>query len=463
MDQAFPAAQRFARSPAFKFFVVAFLILLLLVPLALVFGLVNEREMRARQVQGDVARVWGASQQVAGPFLVVPYTVRFETVQGDKRIEQVQERRAVFLPEKLDIKAEPASKILHRSIYDVVVYTSKIALEGSFLAPDMADVATDAQNIRWGDAVFALGISDVSGLKEAATLTLNGQRELPFAPSIGIPTAQQNGIHVKLAGAGAQVIAGTDAPLKPFSFRLELVLGGSTTLDFAPVARETSLAMTSDWPHPSFSGAFLPIDRSVKANGFSATWRVPHLARSVPTAWSLSAAGLERFRPYQFGVQLIQPVDFYGLVTRAAKYGVLFLALGFMAVFVLEILSGRRVHAVQYLFVGLAMIFFFVLLLSLAEQVGFGLAYLIAAAANGAMLSIYIGKVLADRIQGLIMLAVLLLLYGLLYLILNLEDYALLAGAILGFVALTAIMFATLRVDWSGARGAQAAAPAPAE
>jgi inner membrane protein len=460
MEQAFSAAQRFARSPAFKFFLIAFLILLLLIPLALVFGLVNERESRARQVQGDVARVWGASQQISGPFLVVPYTVRLETVQGDKRVEQTQERRAVFLPEKLDIKAEAASKILHRSIYEVVVYTSKIAIEGSFLAPDMADVAADAQSVRWGDAVFALGISDVSGLKEAAALTLNGQQQLPFAPSIGVPTAPQNGIHVKLAGAGEQILTAPDAPLKPFAFRLELALGGSSSLDFAPVARETTLAMTSGWPHPSFSGAFLPIDRSVRADGFSATWRIPHLARSVPPAWSLSAAGLDRFRPYQFGVQLIQPVDFYNLVTRAAKYGVLFLALAFMAVFVLELLSGQRVHAVQYLFVGLAMIFFFVLLLSLAEQIGFGLAYLIAATASGGMLSIYVGEALASRRQGLIMFAVFLLLYGLLYLILNLEDYALLAGAILGFTALTAIMFATLRVDWSGRSSAAAQAPA---
>jgi inner membrane protein len=221
--------------------------------------------------------------------------------------------------------------------------------------------------------------------------------------------------------------------------------------------------MTSDWPHPSFSGAFLPVDRSVRVDGFAASWRVPHLARSVPQAWSLATANLDRLRPYQFGVQLIQPVDFYGLVTRAAKYGVLFLSLAFMAVFVLELLSGRRVHAVQYLFAGLAMVFFYVLLLSFAEQIGFAPAYAVAAAASGGMLSLYFGKILASRSRGAIMFAVLLTLYGLLYLILNLEDYALLAGAILGFVALTTIMFATLRVDWSGGRSAQGAAPAPAE
>lgn len=462
MEQLFAAIQRLARSPAFKFFLIAFLILLLLVPLVLVFALVTEREGRARQVEGEVARTWGAAQQVSGPFLVVPYTVRLETTQGDKRVEQIQERRAVFLPEQLDIKAEAASKVLRRSIFDVAVYTARVSLSGRFLAPDMSEVAADAHSVRWADAVFALGLSDVSGLKEAASLAVNGQRQVPFAPSLGIPTATQNGIHARLAGAGDQVLAGPDAPTKPFEFKLDLVFGGSSMLDFAPVARETRLAMTSDWPHPSFSGAFLPIDRSISSGGFTASWRVPHLARSVPNAWSLATSGLDRFRPYQFGVQLYKPVDFYSLVNRAAKYAVLFLALAFMAVFVLELVSAHRVHPVQYLFVGLAMIFFYVLLLSLAEQVGFALAYLIAAAASGGMLSLYVGKVLASRTRGLAMAAVFAVLYGLLYLILSLEDYALLAGALLGFAALTTVMFATLRVDWSGGAGRAAVTPAVA-
>ena len=459
MEQLFSAIQGLVRSPAFKFFLVAFLILLLLVPLVLVFGLVHEREGRARQVQGEVARVWGAAQQLSGPFLVVPYTVRIEIVQGDKRIEQLQERRAVFLPEQLDVKAHAASKVLYRSIYEVAVYTARATLEGRFLAPDIADVASDVVSVRWADATFALGLTDVSGLKEAAVLRINDQREVPFAPSIGIPTINQSGIHVKLAAAGDQILNAPDQPPKAFAFKLELVFGGSTSLEVAPVARETHMTMTSDWPHPSFSGAFLPTERSVRADGFSASWRVPHLARSVPSAWSLANAGIDRFRPHQFGVQLYQPVDFYNLVTRAAKYAVLFLSLAFMAVFVLELVAGRPMHPVQYLFAGLAMVFFYVLLLSLAEHIGFGRAYLVAAAACGGMLATYVGMALQSRMRGLMMLAVFGALYGLLYLILKLEDYALLAGALLGFAVLTVVMFATLRVDWSGRREL----PAPAE
>lgn len=208
--------------------------------------------------------------------------------------------------------------------------------------------------------------------------------------------------------------------------------------------------MTSDWPDPSFSGAFLPSDRSVSPGGFSAAWTVPHLARSVPQAWNLTEEGIDRFRPYYFGVSLFQPVGFYDLIMRAVKYDLLFVGLAFMAVFVLEIVSRVRVHPVQYLFVGVALTFFFVLLLSLAEHIGFATSYLAAATATGGMLAIYVARSLRGFAYGLIMAVVFAILYGLLYAILRLEDYALLAGALVGFVTLTIIMFATLNVDWSG-------------
>ncbi len=448
MSDVMQTAGRVTRSPAFKFFLIAFLILLLLIPLLIVAALVSEREGRSQSVVSDVSRTWGGVQQLTGPFLVVPYLVRFESKEGDKIIQQTQERRAVFLPEELTITGDGTSSVLHRSIFDVNVYTAKLAVDGSFGVPDIADVDPNAVSVRWRDATVVLALSDVAGLKEAARLTVNGRETLPFAPSVGVPGSYMNGMHAKLSGASSVIEADT-AP-RAFRFHTDLVFTGSGSLTFAPAARETQIALASDWPHPSFTGAFLPVERAVKADGFSAKWRVPHLARSVPNAWQISDGGLERFQPHQFGVTFYQPVDFYDLVTRAVKYGILFLAVGFMGVFVLEILSNERVHAVQYLFVGIAMVFFYVLLLSLAEHLGFTKAYIIASAATGGMLATYVAKALQSIRSGILMAALFTLLYAFLYLILRLEDYALLAGAILGFAALTAVMFATLRVDWSG-------------
>lgn len=450
MSDIVAAARRMLQSPAFKLCLIGFLILLLLLPLAIAGGLVSEREERARGVRNDVARVWGQPQNLNGPFLVVPYTIKVETKDGDKRVETVAERRAVFTPEQLEIAADSTSQVLHRGLYDVNVYTAQVAVSGRFDAPDLSLVVPDPQTVRWNDAVLVLGLSDVSGLKEAASIKIDGAQEIAFAPSIGIAGVEANGIHARLMERAPAAPGTADAPLKAFTFQTKLAFTGSGQLSFAPAARETRVDMTSDWPSPSFSGAFLPADRSVTNTGFTAGWRIPHLARSVPQAWVLNDQGLERLQPHMFGVSFYQPVDFYDLVNRSVKYGVLFLAAAFMAVFLLETQSDKRVHWVQYLFTGVALTFFYVLLLSLAEHIGFGWSYLIASAATGGMLAVYVSRALRSTKAGLAMAGVFTLLYGILYLILRLEDYALLAGAILGFAGLTVVMFATLRVDWGG-------------
>lgn len=450
MSELLAVLLRLLRSPAFKFMLICFLILMLLIPMLLVSELVNEREGRSRSVRAEIARLWGRPQQITGPFLIVPYTIRGWVMEKDKRVETTFERRAVFLPETLDVKGKTRSKVLHRGIYEANVYEAALAISGRFASPDMHEMGPDVVSVRWRDAVISFMVADVSGLKQAAVVRFDGGETVSLAPSLGVPTLNQPGIHARLSGAGARVMPSPDKVPDAFSFSVDLTFSGSTTLEFAPAARETVVSLESDWPHPSFWGAFLPAERKITDTGFTATWRVPHLARSVPQAWSLSDFGLERFNQSMFGVNYYLPVDFYAVVSRAVKYGVLFLGLAFMAVFVLELLSRRSVHPVQYLFTGIALIFFYVLLLSLSEHVGFALAYLAASLATGTMLSVYVSKSLDSRRLGAVMAAIFALLYGLLYLILRLEDYALLAGAIMGFAMLTTAMFATLRVDWSG-------------
>jgi inner membrane protein len=449
-------------SPGFKFFLIAGLILLLTIPLLLVWVMIEERAQHASGVASQIAQEWGGTQSVNGPYLVVPYTVSRTVTQGDKQIEDVQERRAVFLPSSTAITGEAAPKVLARSIYNVTVYSSTLKFAGRFEAPNLADVAADVKEVRWRDAVLAVSISDVSGLKSTAALKIDGAADLAFDPSLGMPGYNAQGIHARLGNSPA--LAGEG--LKAFDFAFTLDLDGSSGMFFSPVARDTVVTMRSPWPHPSFTGSFLPAERSVTASGFTSRWQIPHLARSVPQAWTMAAAGGDygdgpdqRLSPFNFGVNFYIPIDTYDLASRAAKYALMFLATAFMAVFLMETRSGKPVHAVQYLFVGLAMVFFYVLLLALAEHVGFEPAYVAGAGVTSGMLALYIGKAQANARKGLMMLGVLLALYVLLYLILRLEDYALLAGAIGGFLALTAVMFATLKVDWSGGqRQARAAA-----
>jgi inner membrane protein len=434
VDGIVAALGQFFRSPAFKFFMIGGLILVLLIPLFLVSVLIGERTQRAESVRQEVAGEWGGAQTINGPVLVVPYTVRRVVTQGDKNIEEIIERRAVFLPQRLDVDGKAATKVLHRSIYDVAVYSGVLDFKGSFAAPDIGEVAADVQSVRWRDAILALEVSDVSGLKTAAAISLDGKGKLDFEPSLGIPGVRSNGIHVRLGSVPglfgeAPGATATAAALNAFAFSFQLSLNGSYQLTFAPVAQETTVRLASDWSDPSFTGSFLPTDRSIDTTGFSAHWQVPHLARSVPQAWSLADQDLGQLQSYAFGVRFFVPVDFYQLVSRAAKYAMMFVATAFMAVFLLEVRSTRQVHPVQYFFVGLTIIFFYVLLLSLAEQIGFLWAYVIAAGATGSLLSVYVGCAQASLGKGLTMGGMFAVLYGLLYMILQLEDYALLAGA----------------------------------
>ncbi|MBI4724123.1 MAG: cell envelope integrity protein CreD [Rhodomicrobium sp.] len=388
------------RSPSFKFVLVGFLVLLLSAPLAIVWLLVGERQGRANSVQAEVARDWGGPQRILGPYLIVPYTVKVKR----------------------------------------------------FPLPDLSLAEPDATAaVRWQDAFLALGVSDVSGLKNNVQLETSGGQKIDFEPGTGAPESARRiyGIHARLKSLASDGQAFNGG--HPLRYKIDLVLNGSSSLKFAPAGRDSSISVTSNWPHPGFTG-FLPVSRSITGDGFSSSWRVPHLARDVPQAWAEDGRqfALDRFGGKDAGVNLFVPVDLYSLAERALKYGFLFVAAAFGGVFVLELLSARRVHPIQYLFAGLTMVTFYVLLLSLSEHIGFPLAYLTASVATGSMISIYVGKALRSLGRGLTMLGIFNILYGLLYLILQLEDYALLAGAIAAFILLTATMFATLRVNWSG-------------
>ncbi|MEZ5776710.1 MAG: cell envelope integrity protein CreD, partial [Hyphomicrobiaceae bacterium] len=371
VDTMAGALGRLVRSPAFKFFLIGGLLLLLAIPLLLVYALIDERVGRQGEVSADLARSWAGSQIVSGPYLVVPYRQRVSVRRDKADVEEIVEREAVFLPETLDVKASTDTRTLSRAIYDVTVYDAIIRLDGRFAAPELASASADIVEIRWRDAVLSLGLAQVSGLKSAAAEIAG--TSIAFEPSLGLSRATyQSGIHAPLATAGALYAAdassslGTDArALGPVPFVIELALRGSSELSFAPVARATTVSLESTWPHPSFSGAFLPDDRSISPLGFKARWSVPSLARSVPSAFVLDDYGMtERFGPYVFGARFYVPVDLYDLASRATKYGLLFLAAAYLAVFLLEVLSGRSVHPVQYVMVGLAIVFFYVLLLS---------------------------------------------------------------------------------------------------
>ena len=453
---------RLASTPGFKFFLVGALILLLAVPMLFVWLLIEDRSDRADQVAREVASSWGGRQVITGPYLIVPFTrSETEVVDGQTVIREVRSYR-ILLPETLTVDVDAQSQELRRSIFRVPVYRADVAFDAEFAAMSADAIASDGDRLDLENAVLAMTVSDVRAFRAPVALQLDGRGERMFEPSLGLfadaSTRSSSGHGAFNMESGIHVRLGTGAANQPIKARFTLDIAGSDSLLLAPGARETVVSMVSDWPHPSFTGSFLPTSREISGTGFEASWQVPHLARSVPTTWEWGEGGINALSNASFGVRFFQPVDVYQITDRALKYALMFIAVAFLTVFAVEMSSDVSIHSVQYIFVGLALLVFYVLLLALAEQIGFLWAYIAAATATSLLVAVYIAGVIADRMRALMVFGFLLVLFAFLYLVLRLEDYAFLAGAVFGFVVLATVMLVTRRVDWSSS--AKARSPA---
>jgi inner membrane protein len=446
------ACDRLQASLLVRVLATAFLVLLLQIPIGLINGAVEERRATRSEAMESVTRTSGGAQTVLGPVLVVPTLTR--TTDADGKPREVRTLRHL-LPRTLEVQTRAETEIRRRGIFDVPLFVATTEIRGSFAPAELEPTASNPRTLLWEEAQLCLGLGDVRAIREAPPARF-GAASVTFQPGPGRCGFIRNGIHAPLiderlpAGGGSEV---------PFSIRL--VLAGSGRLAFVPVGSETQLRASGNWTTPSFDGAFLPREREVRDDGFTASWRVLHLARNFPVVFDEGDVSAERFASSDFGVSFLSAVDAYRSTDRALKYQLLFLALTATVFFMFELLAGRRVHPIQYLLVGLALCLFYLLLLSLAEHVGFTAAYWVAAGSITSLVGIYGSFVLGRRLRGLVLAAVLATLYEFLFVLLQLQDYALLAGSLGLLVALTAIMLLTRRVNWY-APIAPAAASTPA-
>jgi inner membrane protein len=428
-------APQVVNSVMFKVFGIAALALLLMIPLVQVSGLIGERQERAVEAARHIAERWGAPQMVSGPVLVVP--VRYRQ-QQEKGVVVVEERE-YLLPDALNLQATMTPDLRRYGIYETAVYTAEVKVSGRFNPADLAALAVDGREPQWQRAQLRVPIADVRGIRRVSSLHI-GANELDFGPDGG----GLGGI----ATIAASLALDPATLAQPVPFAFELTLAGSERFAALPLARHTDLHVEGTWPDPGFDGAFLPAAHRIDAKGFDANWQVLDLSRRIAQHWRESEVASLALGESAFGVSLVRPANAYQQNVRAGKYGVLFIALTFVAFFLFEVLRGLRVHPVQYLLVGLALCTFYVVLLALSEQVGFAAAYAVAAAATVAMVGGYAAAVLAQRRAGLLLGGLLGVIYGLLYGLVSSEDYALLMGALALLLAVAAMMALTRRVDW---------------
>lgn len=382
----------------------------------LVLALTEERQNRFEEAREEIASKWGTQQVVAGPILVF--------TGGDE--ERV-------LPEALRIESRLEPEVRSRGIFESVVYTGSIKVSGEFLREAVLAAAKGRSS-----ATFSLPITDTRGVEKQFTLRWI-DRDIPFIQGPGVAFDTSSGI-------SAVVSLGAAPDRIPFSF--DLVLKGSEGISFAPVGKETVLVLSSPWASPKFTGSFLPAEREITTEGFRAKWRVSSFGRSYPPSWSGFTVAPQKIIDSAMGVDLHQEIDTYDMVFRSVKYAILFIIITFTVFFLFDILGKARIHPIQYLLIGSSLALFYVLLLSLAEQIGFFPAYSVATALIVILVTWYSAFVLGSSQRAIPIAAMLMLLYGYLYFVLRLEDYALLVGSLLLFAVLAATMYLTRNIDW---------------
>jgi inner membrane protein len=434
-----------AHSAIGRLALMSLLSLFLMVPMTMVDSMVRERSNRRDDAVSEVGTSWGGRQTVSGPVLVVPYT---QTWTDEKGRPQSANGQAYFLPSELRVDSVVNTQPRSRGIFDVVVYTTTLKMEGTFLRPDLDWLRPVPTDVRWADATVRVGVSDPKALTRRAALAMpaTSGSTTPFAGGLVDAGLFNAGVRATVRGLTA-IQPGTAVP-----FALTLEVRGTRDLRFLPTAEETNVKVSSQWPHASFVGARLPEPRTTGPSGFTAEWHVPDFGRPFPSRWIADEMNREKLAAQAeastFGVNLSQPVDIYQQSERAVKYALLFIVLTFLVFFLWELLRFALLHPMQYVFVGFALCVFYLLLLSLSEHVGFDIAYGTSAGVTTMLIAGYAGAVLNGWRPGSSVATALLVLYGFLYLLLRLEDYALLAGSIGLFLVLAGVMYLTRRMDW---------------
>jgi inner membrane protein len=422
---------------------IGMLIIVLLIPSSMVDSLINERADRQQQVINDVSYNFSGSQVIKGPVLVIPYKVHVKDVdQSGKEFMKDAVQNLYILPDGLNIKASLNSELMHRGIFDAVVYKTMIKISGNFAKADLATPGISTDQLLLDKARVIFSISDLKGLKTNPVLKI-GTQTLTAAPAFNNTGNFNDGLQV------AVNLTGENDDSLPFSYTLDL--NGSDGLSFLQLGKTTDVEVNGNWDNPSFDGRFLPDTRQINSNSFTAHWRILYYNRPFPQQWAGDDTLLNAPSKQQeatFGVRLRLPVDEYQKTTRTSKYAILIILLTFLSLFLTELIRKQKIHSFNYILIGAAMIIYYILLLSLSEQIGFNGAYLIASVATVGLITTFIASLLKNKLAALLFACILSVFYLFIFVIIQLEDFALVLGSIALFIIVAVLMYFSRKINW---------------
>ena len=431
-----------------RLLMMMFLTLALFIPLLMIQELIKERKERHESVVHEINEKWGTEILIYGPVLKVPYHTYTEQIVIDKAtksqntIKTEKIEYAYFFPETLHFDTHAKTELKKRNIFQTTVFDADIKMTGSFSLPDFSSKSIAPEDIVWDEASILFQTSNLKGIKKEVAITLNNKNYPLTNQYLGthndrqLSTLETHFINLKQLNLNT-----------PKSFSLSLAYNGSEQIRFIPLGRKTTAKMTSDWIHPSFTGNFLPQDdtEKVTAGGFEANWNILQINRSFSQQFFKE---LPHLTAYSFGTKFIVPVDEYQKSDRATKYGFIVIILTFLVFFLIQTLSKISIHPFQYLMIGIALVMFYTLLIAISEHSNFFTAYLISGIAVILLISLYSKSILNNSKFPILIGSCLTLLYVFIYIIIQLENYALIAGSIALFLILSIVMFLSRKFDW---------------
>lgn len=416
------------QSSTAKMILVGILTLVLLIPLTLVQDLIVERSMRQKEVISETTAKWGNSVYFYGPILKIPYK---DAMTGSTN-------HAYFFPENLNNKSEVTmEKPLERSIYKSNVFSTKMQFDGKYNNLDFVSKGIPTENIYWNRAKIIIRTTNLKSLKDEVKMKLGNQNLLfesvANSTNDSIESLETNYFDYQSLQNNA-------------TFNFDISFNGSKQIKMVPIGKTTDAKITSNWNSPNFNGNFAPVSREITAKGFTANWKILHFNR--PFAQQYFEV-LPELGKYAFAVDFITPVDEYQQNERASKYGFLVIGLTFLIFFLIQSISKINIHIFQYSMIGITLIMFYTLLISITEHSSFSFAYIVAATSVIALISLYSISILKDKKFPLFIGISLTVLYTFIFVIIQLEDYALLVGSIGLFAILAAVMYFSRKIEWN--------------